>query len=193
MKHSYYRPYNTEGYPLPTVKEWNSFVREVMESIKEKYDKEIQRLEFLKDKGKIDNYIHLSEPVMMGAVDDLTSASCPRCGEEMIRQLHGHVAVFNVGIVYCDSGTNLEEHPQEYWVEIWPNANIGSESLMHSERRQRKDFYRFSNPVIPRCFSGDDIWWHRHTGLAGTEGDFGLTYYPESRTRTLPKPRYVHK
>ena len=172
------RAYTAEGFPLPTIKEWNSGVTQIVEEMK-------------KRTGSVSR-----ESVFKGAVDDLETSNCGYCGNEMIRQFEGYLGPFNNGIVYCPEAQNDTNHPAEFWYELWPYTGekrlpvLGS-NLTIEEHNERG--FRLSNPIIKKCYTGGSIRWHQHVGLDGEGDDRGLTYFPEGRTTSLPKPNYTHK
>lgn len=169
------RPYTEEGFPLPTIAEWNSFVAEIQKTIA--------------DNGK-----NSPRPaVFRGAVDDLDSPDCRQCGAEVIRQSMGQTAHFVAGVVYCHPGLSGEKHPMEYWIEVWPHGGRGVAAWQMSDKEAGEVLFRLSKPLIRNCYSGSAVWWHQHVGLAGEGDDFGLTYFSKPRTPGLPEPGYTHK
>ncbi len=176
------RPYTADGLPLPTIREWNSNIDQLQAWISES------------SKG--------GQPsVLKGSVEDLISPDCGYCGSELIRQVMGENPMFIAGVIYCYKGALDQNHPQEYWADVWPVArttrdvhNCFSDRQFKAAMRERSVArYSQSNPLIRKCFEGTGLWWHAHMGLGGSGDDIGLTYYDTPRTTRLPKPAFMHK
>ena len=171
------RPRTREGYPLPTIKEWNRFATQAEEEMTKRTESDART------------------SVFKGAVDDLGNGNCGYCNDEMIRQLEWYIGPFNAGIVYCHGVQKDREHPLEFWFELWPYAGTKRLSLMRGDKEEEIEEATFglSNPIIEKCYTTTAIDWHQHVGLVEDEDSIGLAYSPGGRTTSLPKPNYTHK
>ena len=168
------RPYTRDGFPLPTIKEWNMIVGDIQEDI----SKSVQGQPL---------------PVFRGSVEDLSDTNCGHCSGELIRQTMGHYRIFISGVIYCNNSLIDESHPQEYWIDVWPIAYSIEDMIAMSAKDRIEMTYRLSNPLVRKCFDEQAIHLHRHLSLEGSGSDFGLTYSQIPRAMTLPKPTYEHR
>lgn len=150
---AYSFPVGTHGFPLPNIKTWNNAIKAMQQDMGEGW-------------------------IINGAIDDLVSAECPSCHGELMRISRPFNEVFRVATIQCQNSYS-REHPHEYWVEVWPDANwprdyypyLNPDAPGHLVNR-----FRLSDPRIKTSFTRDTI----------------LGHFTEKGVR-FPEPDFVHK
>lgn len=165
-KNSYRYPIGTHGFPLPDIKVWNSFVRDIRKEIKDDWQ-------------------------FRGSVDDLVNAQCENCGSDLIRCIAVSNVLFQGAIVYCPEVDGSESHPYEYWVEVWPDASwkpgqrpidkIGMDST-----ELLANSWKLSDPRIKRCYHPDIFLLHPY--LESTRKEIDASH----EVKKMPDPSFIH-
>lgn len=127
----------THEFYIPDIREWNAFVQYIRS-------------------------LHDGSAQFSGSVEDLVTGNCKSCDGELIRVMEATTRVFNGGIIYCPSTDGSKNHPHQYWVEVWPDANWHYKKPYSAKTKAEiyegiANNFRLSDSRIKKCFNNIDI------------------------------------
>lgn len=164
--HIYRYPIGTHGFPLPDIKGWNNFVKGIREEIKDDWQ-------------------------FRGSVEDLVDAQCENCGSDLIRSLAIFNVLFKGAIVYCPKVDGSAEHPNEYWVEVWPDASWKPnqrpiDRVEVDIDEAQANAWKLSDPRIKKCYNPSVFLLHPHFESMRKKMDSSYV------VKKMPNPSFVH-
>lgn len=161
-------PVGEHGFYLPRISIWNMHADQIMKQIFDGFE----------SKGSVDDYVL-----------DGGDGNCDHCGTELIRVQITDNVYFLGGPIYCPKWDE-PEHPREYWIEVWPNANemFDRDTQLKMDKKELdKNAFKLSNPIIRPCYSESALFFHRWREHVEKEWDKNYEIKP------FPEPLFLHE